>query len=409
MTHVPSSVVIIGGGVGGVGTAAALRAGGFAGELTLVEAAEVPYDRPPLSKAYLAGEQDLADIALQPPDWYDDQGVRLVTGETVTALRPDERLVELSTGRTLAADTLVLATGGHAARPPLPGVDSPLVHVLRDHDEADRLRSALVLGARLLVVGGGLIGAEAASTAAELGVEVTLIDPAPIPLELAVGAEVGAWLHARHAEHGISTKQAALVSIEDKGTVVLATIQDDPEPLEFDAVLLGVGMRPETTLAETIGLEVDRGIIVDAEQRTSHPWVLAVGDATRRRSNGVLRPRAEHWEAAQHDGQRAAATLLGTAQPTPTAPWFWTDRHGLHIESVGHMNEATDRVLRGTPGDGPFSAWGLRDGTVVAAVSVDDPNAVRAARRMIDRGVTVSATALADVSTDLKHLLRTSR
>ncbi len=406
MSQQPASVVVVGGGVGGVATAAALRAGGYDGDLFLVEASEFPYDRPPLSKDYLAGRESLAGIALQRPEWYDAQAVRLLGRTRVTALRPAEGSVELSNGGVLRADRVVLATGGHAARPPIPGSDSPRVHVLRDHPDADALRAALVPGNRLLVVGGGLIGAEVASTALELGLAVTLVDPASIPLEVAVGPEVGAWLHELHSLRGITTERAALTSLSDTGSEILATLQGHDEPLPFDVVVLGLGLRPETTLAESIGLAVDGGIVVDEGQVTSNPAVLAVGDPTRRRVDGQLRARAEHWEAAQHDGGRAAASILGTPAPARMAPWFWTDRHQLHVEGVGHMAEAAERLLRGVPGEGPFSVWGLRDGVVVAAVSVNDSTAVRAARRMIDRRTPVAPAALTDPTVDLRKLLR---
>jgi 3-phenylpropionate/trans-cinnamate dioxygenase ferredoxin reductase component len=406
MSAVPGSVVIVGGGVGGVSTAASLRASGFEGTITLVEASEVPYDRPPLSKGYLAGRQSLGDIALQRPGWYDEQSVRLVGSTLAVGLQPADRSVELSTGQTVRADHVVLATGGHAARPPVPGVDSPRVHVLRDYQQADALRAALVPGARLLVVGGGLIGAETASTASELGVEVTLIDPAPVPLEAAVGPELGDWLHGMHATKGITTISAALEELEDTGSEVLARYSGVDEAQPFDVVLIGVGLRPETSLADSIGLEVDRGIVVDAGQRTRCPGVLAVGDPTRRRIDGVLLPRAEHWEAAQHDGARAAATILGAEPPAGTAPWFWSDRHGVHLEGVGHMAEATSRVIRGCLDAPPFSVWGLRGQRVVAVAAVGDSTAVRAGRRMIDRHTAVIAAQLADTDCDLRRLLR---
>lgn len=405
MSDEPRSVVIVGGGVGGVSTAASLRARGFDGAVVLVETSEMPYDRPPLSKDYLSGGKDLRDIALQDPTWYDAQSVELLTSTRVVALRPFERLVELSTGQRLVGDRVVLATGGRAALPPVPGTDSPRVHVLRDVGHADALRAALVPGARLLVVGGGLIGAEVASTAAGLGVTVTLVDPVPVPLEHAVGPELGAWLHEMHAARGITTLSGALEELVDTGAEVLARIAGHKRRA-FDAVLVGVGMSPDTVLAETVGLEVDSGIVVDAGQRTRCPAVLAVGDPTRRRVHGALRPRAEHWEAAQHDGERAAASIVGHDLPAVTAPWFWSDRHGVHVEGVGHMSAATSRVTRGRPGEGPFSVWGLRDGRVVAVAAADDPTAIRAGRRMIDRRTEVRADQLADADCDLRKLLR---
>jgi 3-phenylpropionate/trans-cinnamate dioxygenase ferredoxin reductase component len=408
MTASPASIVIVGGGVGGVSTAASLRALGFSGTITLVDAGEFPYDRPPLSKAYLAGDGTLSDIALQKPDWYDDQAVRLMNKTRVVGLRPTERGVELADGRVLHADRVVLATGGHAAMPPVPGIDSPRVHVLREHLHADGLRSALVRGARLLVVGGGLIGAEVASTAAALGVDVTLIDPVKVPLEAAVGPELGDWLHRMHTGRGISVIRAALDSVEDTGSEVVARYAGVAMPHAFDAVLVGVGLRPETSLAEEMGLEVDRGIVVDAGQRTRCPAVLAVGDATRRRIGTAVLPRAEHWEAAQQDAARAAATIVDSEPPAVTAPWFWSDRHGVHVEGVGHMSAASSRIIRGPFGEPPFSVWGLDRGRVVAVAAIDDATAIRAGRRLIDRRTTVDAAQVADLDCDLRQMLRGS-
>jgi 3-phenylpropionate/trans-cinnamate dioxygenase ferredoxin reductase component len=399
-------VVVVGGGIAGVSTVAALRAGGFDGDLTVVDAGEFPYDRPPLSKEFLKADRDLKDIALQPAQWYDDQAVRLVNLTTVTALRPGIAGVELSDGTTLSADRVVLATGGRAARPPIPGSDSPRVHVLRTAEDAERLRTALVSGARVLVVGAGLIGAEVASTALDLGCEIMLADPVRPPLAGALGTEVAAWLHDMHAQRGITTVQAGVESFTEVGSGIAARLAGEDEPRVVDVVVLGVGMVPETALAEAAGLEVDRGIVVDAGQVTSNPAILAVGDPARTRRGGMLLTRTEHWEAAQHDGERAAATILGAAARAETAPWFWTDRHHLHVEAVGEMAAASTTVLRGRLGEPPFAAFGLREGRLVAAVSVDDSTAVRAARRMIDRGIAVDPTRLADTAVDLRKLLR---
>jgi len=402
----PRRIVIVGGGIAGVSTAAALRAGGFVDEITLVDAGEFPYDRPPLSKEYLAGKHSIEKLALQPPSWYDDHRIRLVTRTVVTAIRSGEATVELADGSRLAADRVVLATGGQAALAGLDDPHDPLVHVLRTAADADRLRKALVPAARLLIVGGGLIGAEVASTALELGCEVTLVDPASPPLAHAVGTQVACWLHELHAERGIRVLRSGVESISAAVGGIQALLSCEREPRSFDAVLLAVGMAPLTGLAVAAGLEVDRGIVVDAGQTTSTPAVLAVGDTARRRVGGVLQPRAEHWEAAQHDGVRAAATILDLPAPETSASWFWTDRHGLHVEAVGRIADAAETVTRGHLGDPAFSVFGLAGGRVVGAVAVNEPNAARAARRLIDRRIPVEASQLADVSTDLRRLLR---
>ncbi|MEU5095243.1 FAD-dependent oxidoreductase [Streptomyces sp. NPDC020996] len=399
-------VVIVGGGIAGVSTAGALRAGGFDGDVTIVDPGEFPYDRPPLSKDFLLGVKNTEQIALQPPQWYDDQRVRLVNRTAVTALHPAEGKVELSDGAVLPADRVVLATGGAAARPPIPGIGSERVHVLRTAEDADRLRPALAPGADILVVGAGLIGAEVASTALRLGCEVTLVDPVAVPLNAALGPDLAAWLHGLHARHGITAVQAGVEAFADRGERIEARLAGESAARSYDAVVLGVGMVPHTELAERAGLEVDRGIVVDAGQVTSHPAVLAVGDPARTRHDGVLLPRTEHWEAARHDGARAAATLLGAEAPAPTAPWFWTDRHGRHVEAVGHMDAAESTVVRGGFDDPSFAVFGLRDGFVVAAAAVDDSTAVRAARRMIDRRVPADAGKLADPAVNLRSLMR---
>ncbi|MER7558719.1 FAD-dependent oxidoreductase [Nocardioides sp. NPDC126508] len=406
-SSVVSSVVVVGGGIAGVSTVAELRKHGYAGELTLVSADPIPYDRPPLSKEYLAGGRDLDSIALQAPEWYAEQRVSLVGGAVAVALRPDAGEVELADGRVLSADRIVLATGGRAVRPALGEVGSA-IHVLREVGEADRLHTQLVPGARLLIVGAGLIGAEVASTARKLGAEVVLVDPLAPPLAAAVGLEVATWLHGLHTDHGVEALTTTVETLLETPTGVAAQLKGEPDSREFDAVLLAVGLAPETALAAAAGLETSRGILVDAGQVTSHPSVLAVGDCARRRDHH----RAEHWEAAQRDGARAAATILDAPPPPASAPWWWSDRYGLHVEGVGEMRSPDAEhttVVRGAVGEPPFSVFTLRGERVIGAVAVDDSNAVRAARRMIDRGVDVRASDIADPGTDLRKLLRGTR
>lgn len=390
-------IAIVGGGIAGVSTASALRALGFDGPVTLIDSGDFPYDRPPLTKDYLAGVSDAKQVALQAPEWYDQQRVGLLTRTRVTRLRPAEGGVELGDGRLLLADRVVLATGGSAARPRNPGFDAPHVHTLRTIEDADRLRAALCPGARVLVIGAGLIGAELASTAAGLGCEVTLVDPVAPPLTDAVGAELAGWLHEQHAARGITTLRCGVTELRGRDAV----LSGGHPPLIADVVVAGVGMVPETTLARDAGLRTDREILVDAAMVTSNPSIFAAGDSAR-----TPHGRAGHWEAAQTDGERVAASLLGRAAPQVRAPWFWTDRNGVHVEVVGRMAESDRTVLRGSFDDPAFAVFGLRGTRVVAAASVNDSNAVRAARRLIDRGTDVDPVHLADRSASLRRLLR---
>src|SRR3954451_3614834 len=267
-------VLIVGGGIAGVATASALRSGGYGGDIVLIDRAEFPYDRPPLSKDYLAGLRDLKQIALQPPEWYAEQRVDLVGPAEVASISPgdDDVAITLTDGRDHRADWAVIATGGRAALPPVPGLgdarQAGLVHVLREAEDADRLREVLVPAAALLVVGGGLIGAEAASTAVGLGAGggagVVSAPPLAPPLVAAAGREVAAWLHALHAQAGIETVTSALEAVQVDDGGVLAQLRGEPQVRRFDAILVGVGMVPSTELASACGLEVDRGVIVDA-------------------------------------------------------------------------------------------------------------------------------------------------
>jgi hypothetical protein len=213
---------------------------------------------------------------------------------------------------------------------------------------------------------------------------------------------VAAWLHRLHGEHGVATVHGAVASFRDTGRGIDANLSRDGSRHHFDAAVLAVGLAPETGLAQAAGLKVTRGIVVDHRQRTSNPAVLAVGDA----AVGPSAHRSEHWEAARNDGARAAAAILGSDPPAVTAPWFWTDRYGVHVEVVGGLGDAGELVSRGVFGKVPFSVFGVNDGRVVGAVSVGDSMATRAARRMIDRGLQPNLAQLADPRTDIRKLVR---
>lgn len=394
-------IAVVGAGLAAVSTCDALRAQGYDGEL-LVFCAEdgLPYDRPPLSKDVLLGKARRTDILLRPAEWYERQCVELWPGATVTAVHPDEGALELVGGSRVTADRIVLATGGTPRTLPVPGGDDPSLCVLRTWEDAERLREQLLPGARVAVVGAGLIGAETAAVAAALGCRVTLIDPVPVPLVAAVGAEIAEALHRQHTEHGIEVINGGVERIEGGHVHITGRAG---APLPADVIVVGIGIRPATPLAEAAGLVTGNGIVVDARQRASHFRVLAVGDVARQDGHPV---RHEHWQAAQHDGEAAAAGLLGRPAPAARASWFWSDRHGCRLEAVGTMNDAERTVVRGAPEAGAFTVFGLRAGRVVAAAAIDRSRDVKTAQRLIDRGLPVDATRLADAAGDLRDLLR---
>jgi NADPH-dependent 2,4-dienoyl-CoA reductase/sulfur reductase-like enzyme len=399
-------IAVVGAGLAAVSACDALRSLGYDGDLVLLSAEDtLPYDRPPLSKDVLLGKARNADILLRPAEWYEQQNIELRLGATVAALRPAHGAVELADGSLVRADRLVLATGGTPRALPVPGGDDPAVHLLRTWDDAERLREKLLPGTRVAVIGAGLIGAETAAAAAARGCQVTLIDPLAVPLAAAVGAEIAEALHRRHAREGIRVVTGGVERIERRPGAegVLLHVVGSSEPFAADTVVVGIGIRPESGLAEAAGLRTGNGIIVDGAMRTSHPDVFAVGDVARQDGHAL---RHEHWDAAQRDGQTVAAGLLGRPAPDSQAPWFWSDRHGSRLEAVGTMADAERTVLRGAPDSGAFTVFGLRGELLVAAAAIDRGRDIKAARRIIDRARPVDAARLADETADLRALLR---
>lgn len=392
----PRHVAVIGAGLAAVSLCAALRAGGYTGRLTVLGDEPChPYDRPPLSKQFLAGERGAAEIAVQPAQWYPDQGIDMRLGVAVAALDADTGRVELADGSALAADVLVLATGGRARRLTAPGSQAAMV--LRTRADAEALRERLVPGARVLIAGAGLIGAEVAATATHRGCRVTLVDPNPLPMEQVLGPQAARALHAQHAAHGVPVVRGGIFAVEP-GQVTLSTGASVPA----DLVMAGIGIVPNVELAQDAGLDVDNGVLVDAGMRTSAPDVYAIGDIAR--VDGSAH-RSEHWDNARRTADAAARAILGLPREARRAPWFWTDRYGTHLEMTGLYDPDAEAVPRGDIEAGAGTVFYVRDGRCVGAVSLDRPLDIRAAQRMIDRDVPVRAERLADEGTDLRKLV----
>lgn len=398
-----SSLIIVGGGLAGFTAAQDLRGKGFDGSIQLIDAGGAPYDRPPLSKQYLAGEYTADELKFVPDDWFTEHRVELID-DKVCELDPDTGTVTLAGGGTAQADVLLLATGGTPRRLPIPGGDDPGLLYLRTKADADALRSRLVAGHRLAIIGAGLIGAEVASTAVAHDVQTTLIDPMPIPGLGLFGPELGAVLHEMHAERGVRVKTAGTRSIEHSDDGWTVTLEDGDQVVA-DSVLVSIGIEPDADLASRAGLAVDRGVLVDRAQRSSHPKVFAAGDVARTVIDGIPQRRHEHWESAMHEGQTAAAGILGVELPEHGAPWMWSDRHGVHVEVVGDMTAGAP-ALREVDGR-PAMAFRLAaDGRMLGAAAIDGGVSVRAARRIIDRRIVVDPAQLADPAVALKKLMR---
>jgi NADPH-dependent 2,4-dienoyl-CoA reductase/sulfur reductase-like enzyme len=399
------AVTVVGGGLAGFTVARELRSRGFDGTLRIVDPQGPPYDRPPLSKAYLSGAAEGASLQLAPPGWYAENGVEIVA-DSAAKIAADRGSVVLAGGAELEGDAVVLAIGGRARRLPVPGGDLPGVLSLRDRPDADALRESLRPGVRVVIVGAGLIGAEVASTAAAAGARVTLVDPVPVPLVAAVGEELAEVLHGMHAAHGVEVVEGLPTRITADGASLLVEVEraDGPTRVPADVVLAAVGIEVDTALADSAGLAADAGIEIDAAGRTSHPAVWAAGDGVRvRAADGTLRRRSEHWEAALLSGTAVACSILGEDVPGRPPAWFWSDRYGVHVEAVGSMAVPGSTVLRESAGQRvAFRVDGA--GALVGCAAIDAGKVLRAAKRLIVRGARVGLDELADPTVDLKRI-----
>lgn len=400
-------VVVVGGGLAGYSAAAELRALGHAGPIILIDPEPTAYDRPPLSKDLFADSFDLDRLAFADAETLRAKEIETLFGREVVALDAPARTVTLDDGAVLEADTILLATGGRARELPIPGAGLPGVLTLRTFADAAALRDRIRPESRVAVVGAGLIGAELASALLRAGAEVTLVDPVALPLVPAIGELMAGYLHGMHARHGIVV-HVGLTSAIEESAEGLTIVLGDGTRIDADTVVVGIGIVPNSELAARAGIATDNGILVDGRYETSAPGVYAAGDAARtREADGTLHRREEHWEAAQLSGKDAAAAILGREPQVRGAGWFWSDRHGIHLEAVGRLSGSGEIVVR--EGVEHPAVFLIEDGLLVGAASIDDNLTVRAARRLIDQRVPVSAAELADPSVALRSLLRAVR
>lgn len=400
------SITIIGGGIAGFTLVSELRTRGYQGPITIIDPEGLPYDRPPLSKEMLNGTNSSEDLFFAPESWYIDNEVGIIR-DSVMRIDAESRKLVLAGGTEHPFETLVLATGGLPRQLPLPGFTDKRIRVLRTRDDATGLRDVLTKGTRLAIVGAGLIGAEVASSARQLGAEVTLIDPAPVALVPALGPELAQRLHDLHEVNGVRFINGLTTSITRDGDEFEIAI-DHHERVTADEVLTAVGIVPEEQVARSAELECDGGVLVDHRGETTTEGIWAIGDCARlRHSDGTLGPRHEHWDAAIVDAKIAAAAITHQDPPAPTASWFWTDRYGVHVEAVGTMSAEGDTVIREDDEGNPAVVFRLRpDGTMVGCAAIDDSIAVRSARRIIDQTKVIDPELLANPSVKLKKLTK---
>jgi 3-phenylpropionate/trans-cinnamate dioxygenase ferredoxin reductase subunit len=401
--------VIIGGGLAGAKAAEALRDNGFDGQIVLFGAEEhLPYERPPLSKDYLADKKGLPDFTVDPEDWYREHDVDLRLGTEVTGIDRLTHSVGFDEGHHQGYDKLLLATGSSSRRPPIPGGDADGVHYLRTVDDASDLRAVLTKGARLAVVGAGWIGLEVAASARERGVEVTVVESAELPLLGALGREAAEVFAKLHREHGVDLRlKTSVEQITTDGGKATGLKLGDGSTVSADAVLVAVGAKPNTELAEKAGLELaEGGVRVDASLKTSDDDVYAVGDiAAAENPLFGTRVRTEHWANALKQPAVAVAGMMGNPGVYDELPYFFTDQYDLGMEYVGHAGDYASAVFRGDPDGREFTMFWLdAESRVLAGMNVNVWEGLDDIKDLIRSRKPVDAGRLADADVPLGEL-----
>jgi 3-phenylpropionate/trans-cinnamate dioxygenase ferredoxin reductase subunit len=401
--------VIVGGGLGGAKAAEALREKGFDGKVVLLADEEyLPYERPPLSKEFLAGKKSLSDFTVHDSEWYRDNKIDLRVGTEALAIDRKAHTVALADGTNLPYDKLLLATGSRARWLSIPGADSTGVHHLRKFGDAENLNTALKDGTSLAIVGAGWIGLEVAASARERGVDVTVVETAKAPLIGAVGEEVGNVFAQLHRDHGVDLRletEVKEITVEEGKATGLKL--GDGSTITADRVLIAVGAQPNIELAEEAGLSTgDGGVLVDASLRTSDPDIYAVGDiAAAEHPLFDERIRTEHWANALKQPAVAVAGMLGEPGEYSELPYFFTDQYELGMEYAGYAPGSNRVVFRGDVGSREFVAFWLdADNRVLAGMNVNIWDVLDDIKSLIRKKTAVNLNKLADPETSLADL-----
>jgi len=400
-------IVIAGGGQAAAQTVDTLRRKGYGGKLIVVgEEPWLPYQRPPLSKKYLAGALERERLLLRPPQFYAEHGVEVLCGRRVVEILRGQRRVRLEDGALLPYDALVLATGSRPRPLPAPGAELAGVHFLRSLADADRIRADCAPGRRAVVIGGGYIGLEVAASAHELGLEVTVLEMAERVMNRVTCGLLSAFYESEHARHGVrilcNEKVRALAGDARTGRV-RAVLTENGAEHPADLVIVGVGVLPADELAADAGLSCDNGIVTDECCRTADEAIWAAGDCANHPSRHYgRRLRLESVDNAFEQGTTVALNLLGTPTPHDKVPWFWSDQYDLKLIIVGVGTGFDTLVTRGTPAARSFSVCYLRAGELIALDSVNAPKDQMAARRLIAAHARPDVGKLADPSIALK-------
>ncbi|MCI0737227.1 MAG: FAD-dependent oxidoreductase [Beijerinckiaceae bacterium] len=408
-----STVVIIGGGQAGAEAATLLRQYRFDGRIVLTgEENDLPYTRPPLSKAYLAREISKDQLIYKAAAAYEKAQVEMRLGVKVEEIDSRAKKLLLNGGEALNYDKLVIATGGRARELPVPGVDLRNIFYLRTIADVEALQPHMEPGRRVVIVGGGYIGLEAAAVAVKRGLTVTVLESAPRVLARVTAPDLSNFYERIHREAGAGIRTGVTVSgfaAGEDGSVgtVLCT---GGESFAADFVLIGIGLVPNTELAKQSGLEVDDGIVVDTASRGSDPDVYAIGDCAMHARHGFLRRRIrlESVPNALEQARAAAASITGRPIPEAAAPWFWSDQYDLKLQMVGLSEGYDELAIRGRMETSSFIAFYLKQGKVIGADSVNRLGDFMAAKRIVGERMEIASARLSDESVPLKWVMQTA-
>lgn len=399
-----AGIVIVGGGQAGGWAAKTLRTEGYAKRITLIaDEAHLPYERPPLSKAVLLGKADAQSTFLFPPQAFAELGVDCLQPERASAIDRRRKMVDCASGRRVPYDKLFLATGSSVRRLPLP--DDPRIRYLRTLDDAQALRARLLAATRVVIVGGGWIGLEVAATARTLGLDVTLVEAMPRLCQRAVPADVSTYLLELHRANGVDVRLAQSIARIETADDALSVVLADAAPIATDLVVIGIGIAPNAQLAQTAGLDIANGIVVDHQGRSSDPDIFAAGDvATHPCAFLAGRPvRLESWANAQNQAIVAAKAMLGSAETYREIPWFWSDQYTANVQMLGFPVDGRSNHTRAV-GDGGFLRLYVDDARIVGVVGVNAGREIKLAKRWLQQARAIDLHQFAEGHVPLAKL-----
>ena len=399
-----AGMVIIGCGQAGGQAAASLRQEKYEGPITMIgQEPYIPYQRPPLSKQYLSGEQEKEKLSLRQESFYSEKEINLKLGTSVLSLDPDKRELQLENGETVTYDKLLVATGGRPRKLEVDGHTLTGIHYLRNIDDVDAIKTQMNTSQNLVIVGGGYIGLEVASVAIKRGLTVSVLEMESRILERVTTEEMSAFYHQLHTDEGVniltSTQAKAF-----KGSETVESVVCGDHEIPADLVIVGIGILPNTEMAEAAGLETNNGLVVDEHCRTSNEHIFAAGDCTNH-PNPILnrRLRLESVPNAMEQGRVAASNMLGGSKSYASMPWFWSDQYEHKLQMVGFSKDSDQSIVRGDMESKSFTVFYLKDDSIIAADSVNNPKEFMASKQLM--GKKASIEALADTSIELKTLI----